>query len=371
MNKETKPAITYIDQLTWLRGWAAFLVVVSHCLRATEVTYFPDDSPATFFLARWLDLGTFGVMLFFALSGCTLYISNQSRLQWSTVPSFYIKRVLRIWPAFAVSLLLYVLFGYVFAESYIEPKGLWVEKQFLAPFSGMDVIKYLGLVFNLTGPSGLFNNAYWSLPVEFQYYLIFPVLVAAIRLVGWIGPTVIALGLYFFPRLGIIDIASNQVFTLSLSFCGGVVVGYLYHKISWRAGWLVGAGGVVLGLVAVSGVSNQYITIPDVPMISNLWNFYAIVATMMVFIVLFSRFSLNDRLQAFLHYYGTISYSTYLYHNLFIAIAILIVVNTEWLTGNSQLAFVFCFAMVTTYYAAKLSYTYIEKTFIDLGRKLV
>lgn len=101
----------YLDILTWLRAIAAFFVVVSHSLRTAEVSYFPGDSEVFFLPLNIVDLGTFGVTLFFALSGCTLYISNSDKIEsFKSLPSFYIKRFFRIWPIFFVSLLVYILF---------------------------------------------------------------------------------------------------------------------------------------------------------------------------------------------------------------------------------------------------------------------
>jgi len=72
---KSSTSINYIEQLTWLRGFAAFLVIVSHTLRATEVEYLKGDEASSNILMTLLDLGSFGVVLFFVLSGCTLYIS--------------------------------------------------------------------------------------------------------------------------------------------------------------------------------------------------------------------------------------------------------------------------------------------------------
>ena len=40
----------YLEQLTWLRGLAAFFVIVSHTIRATEVQYSAKDQASDFFI---------------------------------------------------------------------------------------------------------------------------------------------------------------------------------------------------------------------------------------------------------------------------------------------------------------------------------
>jgi len=228
-----KPDGNYIDQLTWLRGFAAFLVIVSHTISATEVKYHSDDEVSSFLFMSLFDMGNFGVVLFFVLSGCTLYISHSDNISHKGIVTFYAKRFFRIWPAFVVSLAVYMCFRFVFAAWYVEPQGLWIEKQFLFQYSIHDVFSYLTLTFNLTGPSGIFNNVYWSLAVEFQYYIIFPVIVASLKF-GVFGPVSLGLALYLLPELGFHYFDNHTVFTLAFSFCGGVLVGYICKKSLFR-----------------------------------------------------------------------------------------------------------------------------------------
>ena len=83
----------YLNSLTWLRALAAFFVVVSHSIRTAEVKYSVSDEESYFFPVSLLDLGTFGVYLFFALSGCTLYLSNGDKFKTRySYYSFFVKR---------------------------------------------------------------------------------------------------------------------------------------------------------------------------------------------------------------------------------------------------------------------------------------
>lgn len=96
----------HLDVLTWLRAIAAMLVIVTHVKSATYVAYSTNDEPSYSFAISLLDLGAFAVYLFFALSGCTLFISNSQNLKsLSSFGDFFIKRFMRIWPLFAISLL--------------------------------------------------------------------------------------------------------------------------------------------------------------------------------------------------------------------------------------------------------------------------
>lgn len=360
----------YADQLTWLRGIAAFLVVVSHSLRATEVKYNHQDQASQSSLVSFFDLGNFGVVLFFALSGCTLYISNSTKVGLNQVFTFYIKRFFRIWPAFVVSLLFYMVFRLVFASYYGDPQGVWIEKQFLTEYSFSDVLSYFSLSFNITGPDEIFNNAYWSLPVEFQYYLIFPLIIFSIRYLGFMGPVLIGMFLYLFPKFSFYQFNDLSVFTLAYSFCGGVIIGYLYQRWDYRLNAKLGLILLVFLLIAVSAIKNSFITLPSTPIIATKSNWMILFALAAIFIMLFATFNINKKLESFLKHYGTISYSNYLYHNIFVGISVLIIINLNILDANLRLFGTLFFTLISSYIVATISFKYVELPSIRLGRYL-
>jgi len=359
----------YIDQLTWLRGIAAFFVIVSHTFRATEVQYTGQDQASHFLPLNILDLGSFGVVLFFVLSGATLYLSNAHKVRGIGVTRFYIKRVFRIWPAFAIALLCYMAFMPIFAHYYVSPTGHWVEKQFLTPYSFSDVASYLSLTFNITGPRSLFNNAFWSLPVEFQYYLVFPLIVLSLRYLSLAGPFLFGIALYLLPRFGIIHFENDDVFLLALSFCGGVIIAHLYRTTTFRLQGmpaLVILGACILG---ASAISHSYIQLPDLPMVSNKWNWYIGLGIVAVFASLFTQARFHGAVEKFLGHYGKISYSTYLYHNLFVGLSVLILIHSGIASGPARLAFTFLFTLVGSYVVASASFKYVEAPFMKIGRR--
>lgn len=355
----------YIDQLTWLRGFAAFLVIISHTVRATEVVYYEGDKAIAHGIFSALDLGTFGVLLFFALSGCTLYISNAEKLTTSAIPGFYIKRFFRIWPAFAVSILCYLGFRLIFQSYYHYEAGHWIEGQFLDEVSNIDILGQAFLVSNFTGAT-LVNNAYWSLPVEFQYYLVFPVLILSTRLVGSTGPIILGVILYFLPK--VIPVSSSQVFVLALSFCGGVSIGYLYKRFQYKLNAIVGFFMLISGFVVVSLQQLAWFALPDIKFISNVWNFYSLVAVILVFVVLHTSFTVPAIIGKFLKHYGEISYSAYLYHNLVIAVLMLLFLNFM-IEGQARFYLLLIFTLCFTQLLAHYSHRYIELPTMKFGRR--
>lgn len=362
--------VLHIQQLTWLRGIAALLVIISHVLRATEVAYNEADNASNNFVLSFLDLGNFGVVLFFSLSGATLYLSNSKKVGRTEFLFFYIKRFFRIYPAFFVSLILYIIFGFFFSALYPNPTDLWVEGQFLSSYTLKDIFYYMSFIFNFTDNAGLFNNAYWSLPVEFQYYFIFPVLIILLRF-GPIGPLFLAVIFYLLPTILGIPEYSEKMFFLLFSFCGGVVVGYLYQINTFRFSSILTGFILCSFLMLTSAISNSYFDLSDIPLLSRTTNLYSLIAVLSVYVVLLSEFKIYKPVEKFLMYYGTISYSTYLYHNLFIGLAVLGIINFEIFNGETRLFLTLSFTLFASFFAASLSYKYIELPSISLGRWLV
>ncbi len=356
---------SYIDQLTWLRGFAAFLVIISHTIRATEVAYFEQDTASSHGFFSALDLGTFGVLLFFALSGCTLYISNGYRLTSNLVGKFYIKRFFRIWPAFVVSIIFYLLFRQVFQQFYTHTGGHWIEGQFLDEISISGIFEQAFLFSNFTGAT-LVNNAYWSLPVEFQYYLLFPLLVLSTRFVGFLGPVIVGLVCYFLPKF--IPVNTSQVFVLALGFCGGVSIGFIYRKQMFSLNQLSGGVAIISCFMLVSLQHLSVFELPDIIFISNVWNFYTVMAVLLVGIVLHTQFRIPSSIASFLKKYGDISYSTYLYHNLVIGGLMLLLLNSP-ISGTYRFYFLLIATLLITQLLAHLSHKYVEKPSMNFGRR--
>ncbi|MBC3765772.1 acyltransferase family protein [Neptunicella marina] len=368
--KNTIPASSHIEQLTWLRGIAAFVVIISHILNSISVSYVEQDETAHYIILKALNLGSFGVILFFVLSGCTLYISNTRKTENSPVFSFYTKRFFRIWPAFVVSLICYIAFRSWFQHAYTDPHGFWIERQFLADFSLIDLINYVFLSFNLTGPAGLFNNAYWSLPVEFQFYLLFPLMIVFLNKSGSLAVVIFCGLLYFVPYLNITTTATNAVFSLAFTFGGGVLIGYMYERTSIRISPTIGLLSLIALFTLASLITNHIIELPDIPFISNHWNWYGLIGMASVFICLFSPFKLHSAIKRFLLKYGEISYSTYLYHNLLIGLAVILSVHFQIHDALLRTLLTAFLGIIGTYWVAIFSYKFVEVPSIGIGRKL-
>ncbi|RZU47407.1 peptidoglycan/LPS O-acetylase OafA/YrhL [Fluviicoccus keumensis] len=368
---------SYVPALTWLRGLAAFVVVVSHAIRTVEGPWSvsTEGLPAFFtqklWFARLFDLGSFGVCLFFALSGFTLYLSNRSALQrWADVPAFYLKRVARIWPAFMVSLLVYTVFAKVLWPYYwVEPEG-WMQGNFRLPETAGGVMNYVLLMFDISGPAGYFVGPYWSLPIEFHYYLLMAPVVILMARCGswrWLCPVAAGSALLYAGMTLPVPIADTSLLTMSLSFFLGVALADL-HQRQWLpvlknqfAVW----GLVLAAFGMVTGIWQGLLP----------WEWMTPAFTGCAIVMIYAFLNIRQKTESgpltrLLGRYGTYSYSIYLYHMLSFGAIALGASLLEIQLDESLFWPVFLLGVTSSYGLAYLSYRWVEVPSIDFGRRL-
>jgi peptidoglycan/LPS O-acetylase OafA/YrhL len=156
--------------LDGLRGLAALYVVVNHIFLRTFPGYPHDHAP---FWAGWFIYGRFAVVVFIVLSGFSLALSP-ARHGWrlDAVSRFARRRARRILPAYWAAL----VFSLAVAWLVVPPPGQAVP-------GGKSVLVNGLLVQNLVGaPSP--NRSFWTMAVEAQLYLAFPLLLLMVRRFG-------------------------------------------------------------------------------------------------------------------------------------------------------------------------------------------
>ena len=138
-----------LDWLDALRGWAALVVVLFHL---GPVVIGADAHMAVF---RVIDLGKYGVLLFFLVSG---YVIPMSLERHGSLRRFWIGRLFRIYPAYLAAIALLVV---VTAD---VPAVLRTET----------VSSVLGHATMLSDPLGLRGalRPFWTLSYEMVFYLV-------------------------------------------------------------------------------------------------------------------------------------------------------------------------------------------------------
>ena len=153
------------QSLDLLRGVAILMVVLAHCAVATT-SIVPGLAAAA---GKY---GQFGVQLFFIVSGYTMMLTFGDRVDIAAAGAFYIRRAFRIVPLFWIALVAYL--AITKGEGFREwaPDGVSTTDVVLTFF----FLHWTSVTaFNSVVPGG------WSIAVEMQFYLLFPLIIGLFR----------------------------------------------------------------------------------------------------------------------------------------------------------------------------------------------
>lgn len=300
----------YIPALDHLRGFAALLVLYfhgSHFIYHKIVfgtPYDPVNWPrAGNPLSALAIEGHTAVSLFFVLSGFVFTVGSLDKKLHYT--GFYRNRLLRTYPLF----LFFLLVGVLLYPANFNVWGILQSVFFMANNAS---------AFN----GGPFTFVFWSIAVEWQFYLLFPFLLFAVQRFGWkVLPLLI--GLFLLVRTAtffqVADMRSLSYWTLLGridQFLIGMLAG-IYYRRCFQPGialdWLgvAATGGVLLLLFGFNqlggGGSNGWLWISWPTMEALAWAVF-----LMGYLSLARHFHrLAGRVLIAL---GTVSYSIYLAH---------------------------------------------------------
>src|SRR4051794_35933588 len=215
--------------LDGVRGLAALFVVVNHVFERAFPGYPVDRAPLW---AAWFIYGRFAVVVFIVLSGFSLALSP-ARHGWRLegVWGFARRRARRILPAYWAAL----AFSLAVTWLVVVPPGEAVPGAKSVVVNGL-------LVQNLVGaPSP--NRAFWSMAVEAQLYLAFPLLLAMVRrwgtvaMVATVTAVVAATGIWG-PRTFVIQSPPDLAALFAVGVLAAGVVGASAARRSWPWAWL-------------------------------------------------------------------------------------------------------------------------------------
>lgn len=152
-------SLSSLKRLPCLDGWrclSILLVLISH---STRTAGYPETMNRW---VRWIPDGEFGVEFFFVISGFLitfLLIKEKGKTGTISLRGFYQRRILRIIPAYACFLMVFA--GLCLASRLVIPLSSWAA---LATYT----VNYISTPW--------IGAHIWSLSVEEQFYLIWPIL---------------------------------------------------------------------------------------------------------------------------------------------------------------------------------------------------
>jgi peptidoglycan/LPS O-acetylase OafA/YrhL len=240
---------TRVEGLDGLRGLAALFVVLHHTFLLSFPGFPLNTGP---FWLGWLLYGHFAVALFITLSGFSLGISPARKgWQLGSKARFAQRRAWRILPPYWAALVFSLIIAWAIVP---QPDS--------APPNGKSVVVYGLLLQDIVGsPSP--NGAFWSIAVEAQLYVVFPLLILLLRRYGGavmmaaITIPVLAIGLLS-PHVSLVDKLQRltpqfaPLFAIGLLAAGIIRAGDRVRRLP--LGWLSGIAVLpVLVLILAKG----------------------------------------------------------------------------------------------------------------------
>lgn len=375
------PAKKHLDLLDYTRAVAIISVVAYHCLVAIGAQLYWNGStrdlnaPFSNLVLLPLNLGSLGVAIFFVVSGFCIHLSFQQ--QGKKYSGFFVRRFFRLYPAYLVCL---VFFAFAFPKTSLAFSGLATNE------SWRQFISHLLFMHNFE-PGTFFgiNASFWSLAVEVQLYLLYPLLLLLVSRFGW-KHALIILG----TTEVLIHVASQVVLFNTISahpFLAQIpkgllsfVYGLSRSPLAWWFSWSLGA------LIADCYLANKPQPLAAVsPMIwvgcmavcflfRPLSEFLFMTGCLLTATIL-SRL-MNNPLEInrdrfgwkFLSKVGVCSYSLYLLHQ-----PILFAMPTAWLNPYGNLAKILFLGIVgfAILFLSYLFYIAIEAPGIKLGKNII
>lgn len=364
--------VTYFKNLDGLRAIAAFAVVFAHLSYWFEFPKTTFYQTLNFFMAfngEWG--GRLGVIFFFILSGFLityLMYVEQAKHEKVNLVYFYLRRILRIWPLYYLTLVIgfivYPLCIQFAGGSHHENASWFLYVIFATNFDH---------IYN-SFPSTNLLGVQWSVAVEEQFYLIWPIIFILFNKntkFPFILLGLILLSELFYIKAGSRLNAGDYHFGSCLRYLSiGGLLGYIcYNKTEQLLSILNKITKPIVVLIYVSCLTIMMFQNVITASFSSYKYIYDVVpALFFSFVIIEQNFSKNSFFKIgsvnWLSGLGKISYGIYLTHMIAINIVIAMFSKSE-----DYLLIKILLSVVITIIISKLSYTYIEKYFLSLKDK--
>jgi peptidoglycan/LPS O-acetylase OafA/YrhL len=352
----------YRPELDCLRFFAFLAVFLYHTFAHEADYYAARHIPFGAFLASAARAGSFGVDLFFLLSAYLITeLLFREKEEFGTVhlKSFYVRRMLRIWPLYFLA----VLIGAVLPL--VDPNQKFPLRYIVAflLLSGNWMTSLVGF------PQSVMNPL-WSVSFEEQFYLIWPTLIARARrastvllasglllVVAEIGRLVLLK--YARQRHSDVEIFTNTIARLdplALGIATAVILRKKQVELRWFLRWSCAILGASVWLLAghYFHLTVAFMLIGYPAMALGSW------------LIFMSGFGLGVA-PGWLRYLGKISYGLYVFHMLALYLVSKLIGGYAGNLGKFMIYW--CLGLALTLVMAALSYRFFESPFLRLKER--
>ncbi len=368
----------YFKNLDSIRFIAALMVFLGHAI-APSYEYLPIKNTIWLSLLKMISDGGIGVSIFFVLSGflITYLLINEYELNSKiSVRDFYMRRVLRIWPLyFLVVTFSFLIYPYL--KSLIgmnNPLGsrFIYHLFFLSNFDVINIQK------NCIGSDAMSQGITWSVSIEEQFYLFWPLIFAFLPKRFW-GYTIllVIIGsmlfrmlnnnnetiLYFHTFSVLVDLGIGGFMALLIK--SNKKIRLFFENTSSKIHILFFIIPFCLILWKDTLFSFHY-----GPAVSRLFLSFSFALIISAQAITQKQSKLNLSNLSFANKWGKYTYGIYLIHPIPITIMGVITRVTHFPTNNFiSLFLIGMISFVLTLFLSKISYKYYESKFLALKHK--
>jgi peptidoglycan/LPS O-acetylase OafA/YrhL len=363
-----------IKELDGIRGLAILMVLILHYFYQLSLGSV-DNGSLLVHLHNFTHWFWSGVDLFFVLSGFLIggiIIDNRESKNFLQV--FYIRRALRILPAYSL-----LLIAFYALRSQLDPARFGALFYGNAPifpeFSYFTFTQniFLGLAFAMHRDSAIFLGPTWSLAVEEQFYMVVPFCFLItprrywVSLLVWLAILALVLRMLFPEQLPYV-VTPFRMDSLFL----GVLAALVVRRVSLRAllqerKWILRSAFLLLLVMVVWFVAEGKL-VWRAPQYSVLACFY----TVLLLIAVIESGSLPLAIFRFppLRFLGLISYGLYLFNMPILWLFHGLALGARPSLNSGIACAVTLISLIVSIALASISYFFFERRFLSLGHSL-
>jgi peptidoglycan/LPS O-acetylase OafA/YrhL len=349
----------YRPELDGLRFYAFLGVFVFHSLPSQPAFYHGLHLPLPSLWGAVVKSGASGVDLFFALSAfliTSLLLRERHETGGISLRLFYIRRILRIWPLY----FLVVALGVVLAHTMANQPLPWYYVAGYLLFVGNWVHAVFGAPKSICSPL-------WTVSIEEQFYLIWPLLMKTLERRGMIIAAIVTLLLATLSRVGFVlaGASGGYLYYGSTSRCDSLALGILLAlfadrlpKLKWGMRFLLLAGGLLGWIVSSAWLIEQ----PG--KVSMRWVVGRLLVSLASGAILYACLNSRSKLVGggWVVRLGKISYGLYMLH----LVGILIMLSLFHPIWGWKVLAIKALGLVMTVVLGFMSYRWVESPFLRL-----
>ena len=369
---------TYFIGLSGLRFIGAFSVVLGHIELIKSFYGIPNLMEIPFYKNT---SGHTGVILFFVLSGFLITYFLLEELKEDSkinLKHFYIKRILRIWPIYYIMVIFSILLFPLILTKLGEKTDNYTFEQ----------IKYY-LIFSPNISKSLKHSIpgavhLWSIGVEEQFYLIWPILIYIFKkylpllfittfIIFSLIPSLIDYtyirSFYFQQNIDLKNFLSSFFISFKINAMAiGALFAFWYHTKN-----------KILLFFYSKYIELLIMTIPFILWVLGIQlgrftdEIYSIMFAILILVISTKKNTAITLENSFFTFFGNISYGMYVYHWVIIVIIITILKQTNININENQTivnVIIYFFGISLTILSSYLSYLFIEKPILGLKNKI-